>query len=227
MTQELELLGGSGKDILTIGTGGGEIYGGLGGDELTAGTGDDIFIIDDASESRASVRGNGTLSLSGVDTITGFTPGDASTGDRIDLSRGLLNALNGAIKDTAAEWDDWMTDGNGASPITNIDNDAVDRANADLSAASLEAFIGNGNGLFESERTLTTGQPGFSEVGDNTVTDKYSIAVVAQTADNSGTQGLWLLFDVDGNGDFDADSDMVIFLAGSLSGSDIDGNMFF
>ncbi len=227
MTQELELVGGSGKDVLSIGTGGGEIYGGLGGDSLTAGAGDDIFIIDDAAESQASVRGDGTLNLNGVDTITGFTPGDSASGDRIDLSRGLLNALKGNIKNTTAEWDDWMTDDNGANPVTGIDNDAVDRANGDLAAADLEAFIGNGNGLFESQRTLVSGQPGFSDTGDNTATDKYSIAVIAQTADNSGTQGLWLLFDVDGNGDFDADSDMVIFLAGSTAATDIDGDMFF
>ena len=225
--QELELLGSSGKDVLTIGIGGGEIYGGLGGDSLTGGDGRDFFIIDDASESQASVRGDGTLNLNGVDTITNFTPGDRTTGDRIDLSRGLLNAISGAIKDTDTEWDDWMTDSDGENAVTSIDNDAVDRANNDYAAANLESFIGNGNGLFESEHTLTSEQPGFSEVGDNTVTDKFSIAVIAQTDANDGMAGLWLLFDVDGDGDFDADNDMVIFLAGLTGTTEIDGDMFF
>jgi len=231
-TPELELLGSSGKDVLTMTSAGGSIYGGLGGDELTGGTGDDTFIIEDASESRASVLGNGRLSTHGVDIITDFSPFDSGSqaGDTIDLSRGLLRAISGDIKDTTSgaghEWDDWMTDSDGENPVTSIDGDSVDRANNDFAAANLGAFIGNGNDLFESKRTLASNDPRFSEVGDNTVIDKYSIAVVAQSATNGLMQGLWLLFDVDGNGDFDADEDMVIFLAGTLGADAIDGDMF-
>ena len=58
------------------------------------------------------------------------------------------------------------------------------------------------------------------------ITATYSIAVVSQVAfdtDGDGTpgeagepqQGIWLLFDVDGNGDYDANTDMVIFLQGT------------
>ena len=50
---------------------------------------------------------------------------------------------------------------------------------------------------------------------DRTV--KYSIAVVQQDFVDDATRrtALWLLFDVDGNGDYDAGTDMVIFLAGN------------
>lgn len=47
LTQDLELVGGSGVDTLTGGNGDNDIKGGLGGDMLTAGTGDDDFIIVD------------------------------------------------------------------------------------------------------------------------------------------------------------------------------------
>ena len=116
-----------------------------------------------------------------------------------------------------------MTDANGANAVTQIDGDAVDLAGGDTAAANLAAFIGNGNGLFESRET----DPNAPNLGAGMITMSYSIAVIQQTTDNSGTQGLWLLFDVNGNGDFDADSDMVIFLEGSTSPAGIDGDMFF
>ncbi len=237
LTQALELVGGSGVDTLTGGNGNSEIMGGLGGDTLTGGDGNDDFIIDSASESQARfaiVNGVNTL-LGGYDTIIGFTPGDENSGDRIDLSRGLLNAISGAIKNSSdaenGDWNDWMyvdRDADGTIDaeefISSIDGNNVA---TDGGAEDLETFIGNGNGLFESERTLGLTDPGFSEVGDNTVTDKYSIAVIAQSADAEGGAGLWLLFDVDGDGDFDADSDMVIFLEGLIDTTLIDGDMFF
>ncbi|MCY4259117.1 MAG: hypothetical protein OXC91_02480, partial [Rhodobacteraceae bacterium] len=93
------------------------------------------------------------------------------------------------------------------------DGDVTDGA-----AQNLATFIGNGNGLFESRDA----DPDASDVGSAMITNKYSIAVISQVA-NDGTdegaevlsQGIWLLFDVDGNGDYDASTDMVIFLQGT------------
>ena len=258
---QLELLGGSGNDTLMAGTGGAtartanKIYGGLGGDTLTGGTGRNHFIIDDASESQARTDGSGDIvhlaRFAGHDTIMGFDV----TNDKIDLSRGLLSALSGDIKNSTTagvdparnDWDDWMKvdhdgddttdpiatfkiDGNTNARITGTD----DARDGDQGATDLDAFIGNGDGLFESTEDLATNDPRYSEVGDNTVTNKYSIAVIQQdasTADaDTGTiaqkAGLWLLFDVDGDGDFDADTDMVIFLDGLTDPAAIVGSLF-
>ena len=238
----LELLGGSGNDTLKAGTGGTrnnetEIYGGLGGDTLDGTNGVNHFIIEDAAESQASTDGSGNIIYEGRfvghDTIVGFVVAT----DRIDLSRSLLAALKGDIKNSDVEWDDWMRFDNDTTNTTDdivsvigIDGDDVstDPDDLDRRVKNLDAFIDDGDGLFEATRTLTSGQPGFSQVGDNTATDKYSIAVVEQfQTDGSTRQGLWLLFDVDGNGDFDADEDMVIFLEStSLTAAEIVGSIF-
>ncbi len=226
LSQDLELVGGSGMDVLTGGGGKDEIMGGLGGDMLAGGEDEDDFVIDSASESQARfsiVNGVNTL-LGGFDTITDFSLDD----DHIDLSRSLLNAVSGDIKNTTdaatGEWNDWQSwdaDNNPATAAvaryTSIDGDAnvIDGA-----AKNLAAFIGNGNGLFESRDPLPAGQQ--SDIGDNMTTNSYTIAVISQTR-NDGTaddaeelaQGIWLLFDVDGDGDFDASNDMVIFLQGT------------
>ena len=235
---QVELLGGSGNDDLMAGTGGStvrtanEIYGGLGGDKLTGGTGRDHFIIEDAAESRASTDGSGDIipdgRFVGHDTIADF---DVDT-DKIDLSRSLLAALKGDIKNTVdtdalpatgEEWDDWMKfdhdDDNTTATVSilGIDNDGTLADGTDRMVENLDAFIGNGDGLFESRDALAANDPRRTDAGDNMITSKYSIALVNQTADNNGTQGLWLLFDVNGDGDFDADDDMVIFLEGAIT----------
>ena len=223
LTQDLELVGGSGVDTLTGGDGADEIEGGLGGDTLTGGLGADDFVIDSASESLARfaiVQGVNTL-LGGHDTIVGF----ALNEDQIDLSRSLLSAVSGDIKNTTGadgEWNDWQlwdSDSNPATAAvaryTSIDGDADV---TDGAARNLATFIGNGNGLFESRED----DPDAPDVGAGQITEKYSIAVVSQV-ENAGTeagsealqQGIWLLFDVNGNGDYDADADMVIFLQGT------------
>ena len=220
LTQGLELVGGSGVDTLTGGDGGDEIVGGLGGDTLTGGGGADDFVIDSASESLARfaiISGVNTL-LGGHDTIVGFVLGT----DQIDLSRSLLSAVSGDIKNTAAEWNDWQLWDADSNPdtaavarYTSIDGDADV---TDGAARNLATFIGNGNGLFESRED----DPDAPDVGAGQITEKYSIAVVSQV-ENAGTeagsealqQGIWLLFDVNGNGDYDADADMVIFLQGT------------
>ena len=93
LAQNLELVGGSGVDTLTGGDGVNEITGGLGGDTLTdgGGSGRDLFVIDSAAESMArfAIIGGVNTLLGGYDTIVGFDLGT----DKIDLSRGLLNAI--------------------------------------------------------------------------------------------------------------------------------------
>ena len=220
LTQALELVGGSGVDTLTGGSGADEIVGGLGGDTLTGGDGADDFVIDSASESLARfaiISGVNTL-LGGHDTIVSFVLGT----DQIDLSRSLLSAVSGDIKNTAAEWNDWQLWDADSDPATaavarytSIDGDADV---TDGAARNLATFIGNGNGLFESREA----DPNAPDVGAGQITETYSIAVVSQEA-NAGTdagseelqQGIWLLFDVNGNGDYDAGADMVIFLQGT------------
>ena len=224
LERNLELVGGSGVDILTGGDGADEITGGLGGDILTGGDGADEFIIDSAAESLARfaiVSGVNTL-LGGHDTIVGFV----TSADKIDLSRGLSSSLRGDIKNTngvtASEWDDWQTwdhDSDASTArqarYTSIDGDAD---MTDGAARNLVTFLGNGNGLFESREI----DPDAPDVGASMITKSYSIAVISQEA-NAGTeegsvaleQGIWLLFDVNGNGDYDADTDMVIFLEGT------------
>ena len=187
--------------------------------ELVGGSGD-TFVIDSASESLARfaiVNGVNTL-LGGHDTIVGFTVAT----DELDLSRSLLSAVSGDIKNTAAGWNDWQLWDNDNDPATadaarytSIDGDADV---TDGAARNLATFLGNGNGLFES-READANAP---DVGAGQITETYSIAVISQVA-NDGTaegsqelqQGIWLLFDVDGNGDYDAGSDMVIFLQGT------------
>ena len=133
----------------------------------------------------------------------------------------------------ANEWVGWMpvdSDGNpattvatdGAGALTStpiIDGDAnvgvQGGAVADGGAANLFEFIGNGRNLFLTATTST------GTFGSTTRTYKNSIAVINQTATNSadetGGQGSWLLFDIDGDGNFDADTDMVIFLSGTIT----------
>ena len=222
LTQDLELVGGSGADNLTGGDGDDEITGGLGGDTLTGGGGDDEFIIDAADESMAVFyisNGVNTLLMGSHDTIVGF---DLAS-DKIDLSRGLLNAVSGQIKNTTgdtSEWDDWMVDDMDTADPS--DDTFVSQIGGTGGAANLAAFVGDGNGLFESRDLLPEGQR--SDIGNNMTTNQYSIAVINQDDGNGAlAEGIWLLFDVDGNGDYDAGTDMVIFLQGTtFSASDWD-----
>ena len=107
---------------------------------------------------------------------------------------------------------------------TSIDGTAVglDDAGAtdatNTGASNLFEFIGNGRGLFLT--TVVGTATDQSATPARTV--KNSIAVINQTATNSEDEttqgaGQWLLFDIDKDGNFDADTDMVIFLAGATT----------
>ncbi|MDE0479460.1 MAG: hypothetical protein OXI13_07525, partial [Gammaproteobacteria bacterium] len=239
-----KLTGGDGQDILIGGAGADELKGFAADDETTATAGAqrDLFVYNAASDSQVTFSRNSEDSsvydAKGYDVITGFDSGAEATDDRIMLSKALFAAASGNIKNTVVaggEWNDWMpkhvdddsdpstpaTDDDGTAgtdtPVATVRIDGNDVAN-DGGAKNLHTFIGNGNGFFESTEPVADAQQ--TDVGSATQTVKYSIAVVEQdmgTADtvDSG-DGLWVLFDVDGDGDFDADTDMVIFLAGVI-----------
>ena len=244
-----ELTGGTGKDSLNGGAGGDKLKGFAGATETTATR--DLFVYNAASDSQVSFKEqeDGSFKEQGYDIITGFDSGPATetTADRIVVSKTLFAALAGNIKNTAAEWDDWMrvdtdgtTGGDDFTATTFIDGDAnegvaadataippVVQADADGGAKDLYSFIGNGKGLFRSreidaDRAADTNPTGI-------YTAEYSMAVVEQDSGIRNTvdagDGTWVLFDVDGDGDFDAGTDMVIFLAGVLS-ADGSGDSF-
>lgn len=157
--------------------------------------------------------------------------------------KGVSEWANGAIGtaaiDSASEgaavgpgWkpvDDDGSPGGTATATVRIDGDGTGRTTAtgsndgstpDGGAANLFDFIGDGRGLF-----LTTVKGPTGDFGATTRTVKNSIALIAQDSDQGanviGTaeegDGLWLLVDVDGDGNFDAATDMVIFLNGVVT----------
>ena len=153
--------------------------------------------------------------------VTGITGNIAGT------TTSATDAIANGIK-AANEWVGWRLanrDDDAAtalSAITIIDGDAVGSDGSatfdatDTGASNLFDFIGNGRGLFLTATTST------GTFGSTTRMYKNSIAVINQTGTNSDDQtddtaGSWLLFDIDGDGNFDADTDMVIFLAGAIT----------
>ena len=102
-------------------------------------------------------------------------------------------------------------DGDGAGA-----NEGDNAGTADGGAANLFDFIGSGRGLF-----LTTVVGQSSDFGAGTRTVKNSLAIIEQDMGTADTvdagDGLWLLVDVDADGNFDAATDMVIFLDGLIT----------
>ncbi len=231
------LNGGDGMDLLNGGAGADTLDGGD-----TAGGATDVqdrFIYNAASESQVSFSRNkddsSIYDAKGYDVIQGFTSGT----DKLHLSKALAAAATaGQIVGTetisdgiklANEWAGWKPkhvddDGNPATPstdddgtagtdtpvsTTSIDGNSVDN---DGGARNLFDFIGDGKGLFLTSVTSTGGT-----FGNTTRTFKNSFALVNQTAatnDEDSSPGTWLLIDVDSDGNFDGDADMVIFLEG-------------
>ena len=71
--------------------------------------------------------------------------------------------------------------------------------------ADPHTFIGNGKGLSRSTEDITDGGEGDANVrgddGGGTRTAEYTIAQINQTGTDAG---IWLLFDFDGDGNFNA-----------------------
>ena len=219
LAQALEMSGGSGNDVFTGGagvnklmgnggadklTGGGVndvITGGAGGDTLTGGAGDDVFKYGSASESQ----------MSGFDTITDFGTGS----NTISLGRTVFNGLHRGdeIREVAA-----------AAGINSRDDNDADGALKD----SLKDWLGDGKNVFKSSdgaglATNTT------QHAITTVTELYWEDTDDDDVYTSGTDTdlsrTWVLIDVDADGDFDAATDMVIALTGTVDLTD-DGSQF-
>ena len=242
LNQDLEMVGGSGKDSFTggggedelMGNGGNDtlnggaeddtIDGGAGGDMLTGGDGDDTFKYGSASESRVVF---GEKGMSGFDTITDW--GTADTNNVIALGKTLYESLGGTVRTHTA--------------INGTDNDDADGAQgdeADGTLDNLKAFLDSfkdGDGVFESRGTPVDGA-----INDQGPLNKHSVATVEETywmtrpvandpdtTEDETVAGVsasrtWLLIDVDGDGDFNAATDMAIALTGT--GLTIDADSF-
>ncbi len=185
-----DIRGNGGDDTLIGGEGNDTIRGGAGGDTLTGGAGDDVFDYTAASESQVAWTAQGHMY--GFDFISGWD--SSSADDTISLGRTLFNSLKGDIKATTGD-------------------DGIDSTSdaADTAADNLRAFLGDGDGIFE---TVTANPDG--TFGSNIAYS--SIATVTEVyVDDGGTEvnRIWVLIDVDGDGDFDAATDMAIAIAGS------------
>ncbi len=206
--QDDDLRGNGGNDMLTGGVGDDSLRGGAGGDTLTGGDGNDTFDYTAASDSQVAWTATGAMY--GFDTITDFT----TSGDKISLGRTLFNSLKGSIK---------AYTGDAAINSTN----EVGEGETDPSDNSLRAFLGDGDGIFE---TVTPNTDGFGNT-----TAKHSIATVAEVYqanddngdgmidnDDTADNRIWVLIDVDGDGDFDAGTDMAIAIAGESAPAQAD-----
>ena len=182
LTQALEMVGGSGKDVFNgssaadelMGAGGNDtldgggegdtITGGAGGDKLTGGAGNNTFKYGSVSESQVVFGDKG---MSGFDTIMDFNDGSTDT---IALGKTLYGSLGGRV----------LTYENDAA-ISGIDGDdevgAADDA-VDNTDDSLKAFLDSfkDDGVFESR-----GTPDTSAVNDLGELMKHSIVTVTES----------------------------------------------
>ena len=219
-SDKLEIYGGSGKDNFTAADGRTNIISGGGSrDYLTAGDGKDTFEYGAASESRLMYEPDGSISFGeGYDVIENFAAGT----DVISLGRALFGSLSGTIKSAATD-----PDGDGAQlgnywTITRADVDTITvggetRLRTDND--TLDAFIrARADGFFE---TTTPTENGFGGT-----TNHHSVALVEDmqwTRNGAPLETHWLFIDVDGDGDFNAETDMVIRMTtmdGTLSFGD-------
>lgn len=245
------LTGGAGKDLLQGGAGADVLSD---GDDVAAGGTEveDRFVYTAASDSQVTFSRNAenpsVYDAKGYDVIMDFTAGT----DKIHLSKALEAIWKAGSVKGVGEWGGGVTDGSpgglvgggwkpvdtdgvattqGTTATIRIDgdgagaNDGDNGGAADGGTANLFDFIGDGKGLF---LTTVEGQP--NDFGNSTVTVKNSIALIAQDTGTVGTaesgDGLWLLVDVDADGNFDAATDMVIFLNGVV-GSTTDATVGF
>ena len=217
---EDELSGGGGVDTLIGGAGDDTITGGAGGDTMTGGAGTNTFKIG-ASDSQVVFGDKG---MSGFDTITDFGTG---TDNVISVGRALFGTLRGTVNDNTT-----VINGTDADDAEGATGDETD-----TTLDSLKAFLDTfkeGDGVFE-----TRGTPQAGAINDQGELIKHSVTTVTETywstrpvADDPDTTEVetvngvsatrkWILIDVDGDGHFDAATDMVIALTDSGTTFDI------
>ncbi len=216
-----KLIGNGGNDTLIGGTGVDTLQGGAGTDTLTGGTGNDVFDFISVSDSQLAFTSWGAAY--GYDTITDFTAGE----DTISLGRTLFNSLPGGLKQDIDLGDDNAVGGSGNDADTA--NISIDSEDADKSS-SLRAYVAsNSDGFFETPADNSDGfGGGFKKNSIAVVVEKYyRLAVAGETAtldlneeiagnDSVSDNRTWIFIDVDGDGDFNAETDMVIALDGAL-----------
>ena len=239
MTQDLEMVGGSGKDMFTGGAGEDELSGGGGVDTLNGGDGDDTITGGAAGDMMTGGAGTNTFkigaadsrlvfdakgNMSGYDTITDFGGG---TNNVISVGKALFDTLRGTINNNDATING--TDNDDAAGATGDEEDTT----LDTLKAFLDTFK-EGDGVFQ-----TRGTPVAGAINDQGELISHSITTVTQTywarrpvADNPETTDVdetfagesatrkWILIDVDGDGHFDAATDMAIALTDSGTGFD-------
>ena len=249
LVQNMELLGGSGSDVLTGGGGADLIYGGAGGDRLSGGGGADdstsdatdgnfdTFDLTSVSDSQVKFTSSGIAW--GFDQISDWGAGGTH---RILLSESLHGSLEGVIKvandgtldapNLGSTPDSWGIDGR----RTQADTDHV---------VSIKAFVDmHADGLFETQVSA----PGFGGVTKHhsvavveefyeVITQEFVAAVVDDPATNDVDETMaeipeestehsrtWIFIDVDGDGDFNAANDMAIALVGDTNGDNAADN---
>ena len=195
------LRGNGGNDMLNGGGGNDSLRGGAGADTMDGGTGADTFEYASASDSQTTFR-NGLAT--GHDVIKGFD--SIEDGESIKLSNTLLQGSSSGMRDKIS-----------------IDHTAID-AQGEEDADSLLALVGSGDGFFVVPGTdLDTPSRQFrlaivdevyldyelNENGDRVDRDSDGDITIDDRTDHSRT---WILIDVDGDGDFDSGTDMVIEL---------------
>ncbi len=204
-----EIEGNDGMDTLNGGAGDDELTGGAGGDILIGGVGNDMFIIKAVSDSQLSFNAR-TNAAEGMDTIGDGTANFEVANDSIVLPKALRDSFQGRIKQAGdsevnVDANTWVIDA--GDPDVDHDNNG-DTPDIDDSHDSLQAFVrANANGFFET-RTPTDGGFGGS-------INKHSVAVVHE-ADDGTNQNTWVFIDVDGDGDLDITTDHVIKLTGNI-----------
>ncbi len=232
LTRDLELFGGSGKDDFTGGAGGDTLNGGAGDDKLNGGAGSDDLtggagadMLDGGGgEDKYIFAGAADSNLGSYDTIASFISGT----DSIRIDKALRDSFQGVIKV-----------GDGVDGVTSdgwvINANDADATPATTTADSLAAFTkANADGFFESGQTGTGfGSGAVNKHSVAIVVESYNRKATAAEIDTGGVANLdlddedgdesvelfrtWVLIDVDGDGDFDAGTDMAIALTGESS----------
>ena len=213
-----QLVGNGGSDTLIGGSAVDYLVGGAGSDTLIGGLGADNYDYTEVSDSRATFVGSAVI---GVDTIIGFEDRE----DKIRLSDDLLGKANNRVKTNGEFLSAAATNGGITFAIDSTDEDS----SAVSTANSLRALIGDGNGFFvtRSDGAITASKHFIAVIDekyggvDNMKEDPENPGVYIRGTDGKVDVNdvpqyrTWVLFDINGDGNFDAGSDLVIRLVGT------------